>query len=101
MKHVGCWFTAPKLLPSHLFCIATSALCGRAGPVTFLLRQKGNPKRRPRGFADFLRCSRQAGVAQITRWRAAARGGLMVRRLDRVPLRSSERIHGDPVRTGS
>jgi hypothetical protein len=26
-----------------------------------------------------------------------ARGGLMVRRLDRLPLRSSERIHGDPV----
>ena len=44
---------------------ATSALCGRAGPVTFLLRQKGNPKRRPRGFTDFLRCSRQAGVAQL------------------------------------
>jgi len=27
-----------------------------------------------------------------------ARGGLMVRRLDRLPLRSSERIHGDPVK---
>jgi len=26
-----------------------------------------------------------------------ARSGLMVRRLDRLPLRSSERIHGDPV----
>ena len=30
-----------------------------------------------------------------------ARGGLMVRRLDRLTLRSSERIHGDPARADS
>ena len=29
--------------------------------------------------------------------RKSARSGLMLRRLDRLPLRSSGRIHGDPV----
>ena len=84
-----------------MLSLATSALCGRAGPVTFLLRQKGNPKRRPQGFAVSLRCSRQAGGAEIARRVARATrdhaSGLMLRRLDRLPLRSSGRIHGDPA----
>ena len=30
-----------------MFCLAASALFGRAGPVTYLLRQKGDPNIRP------------------------------------------------------
>ena len=81
---------------------ATSALYGRAGPVTFLASpRKVTKRRRPQRFACFLRCSRQAGVAEIAQRVARATrdhaSGLTLRRLDRLPLRSSGRIHGDPV----
>ena len=60
-----------RLLPTKIAFrvrgwFATSALSGRAGPVTFLLRQKGNPKRRPQGLACFLRCSQRAGRIATT-----------------------------------
>ena len=68
---VGRVSTRHKLIPTEIArsydgCCAASALCGRAGPVTFLLRQKGNPKRRPQGFACFLRCSQRAGRIATT-----------------------------------
>ena len=104
---VGRVSTRHKSIPTGVVrgydgCYATSAPYGRAGPVTFFASpKKVTQKRRPQGFAVFLRCSRQAGVAEIARRVARAMrdhaSGLMLRRLDRLPLRSSGRIHGDPV----
>jgi hypothetical protein len=51
--------------------------------------KKSNQKKATPIFALILRCSQRAGPAQIARWRAAARGGLMVRVYDRALLRSS------------
>ena len=77
----------------------TSALSGRAGPVTFLASpRKVTKRRRPQA----IRCFPAVLTTRGTRTnrpmaRKSARGGLMVRVYDRALLRSSGRIHGDPV----
>ena len=59
-----------KGLMERALMFATLALYGRAGPVTFGIRPKSNPKGLPLHPACSLRCSQRAGPAQIARWRA-------------------------------
>ena len=63
--------------------------CPTASPFLLLRQKKVTKEKATPIFALILRCSQRAGPAQIARWRANARGGLMVRVYDRALLRSS------------
>ena len=101
---VGWVSTHHKLIPTQLNGVAPARFFGPAKPglgpaaeLLFGIAQKVTKKASPEPRC-FLRCSQRAGPAQIARWRAAARGGLMVRVYDRPLLRSSARAEG-AVRT--
>ena len=85
--------------PAYLTFFSLLTCCfSPDGELPFLLRQErypneGDPNDSPVSCgARVRRASHKSPDGALT-----ARSGLMVRRLDRLPLRSSERIHGDPV----